>query len=80
LSETEQIKKKPYVYPHRHCLYCGRMIEVKGRTYCLKCKPEYQKETSKVERSKKFQKLLFYYMIFLGVLIVVLFLYSSVSL
>jgi len=80
LSETEQLKKKPHIHPHRHCLYCGRMLEVKGRSYCLKCKPEYQKATSKVERSKKFQKVLLYYMIFLGVLIVVLFLYSSVSL
>lgn len=76
MSETEQVKKKPHVYPHRHCLYCGRMIEVKGRTYCLKCKPEHQKESSKVERSKKFRKMLLYYMIFLGILIVVLVLYS----
>jgi len=76
LSEAEQIKKKPHVYPHKHCLYCGRMIEVKGRAYCLKCKPEYKKEESKISRSRKFQKLLFYYMIFLGVVIVALILYS----
>ena len=75
MSETEQIKK-PHIYPHKHCLYCGRMIEVKGRTYCLKCKPEYKKETSKIERSKKFQKALLFYMVFLGVLIAVLVLYS----
>lgn len=76
MSEAEQIQKRSYIYQHRHCLYCGRMIEVKGRTYCLRCKPEYTKETSKVERSKKFQKMLLYYMIALGVVIVALLLYS----
>jgi len=76
LSEAEQIKKSSHIYQHRHCLYCGRMIEVKGRTYCLKCKPEYAKETAKVDRSKKFQKLLIVYMIALGVVIVALLLYT----
>jgi predicted nucleic acid-binding Zn ribbon protein len=78
LSETEQIKKKTYIYPHRHCLYCGRMIEVKGRTYCLKCKPEYKKETSKVERSKKFQKIFLYYMIAIVIFFAAIIIYSFV--
>jgi predicted nucleic acid-binding Zn ribbon protein len=79
LSEAEQVKKKPYIYQHRHCVYCGRMIEVKGRTYCLRCKPEYTKETAKVDRSKKFQKMLLVYMVIVVVVIVALFIYSYYS-
>jgi len=72
----EERTKKVHIYPHRHCLYCGRMIEVKGRDYCLKCKPEYQKEQSKVGRSKTFRKMMLVYVAILAIVIVAIFLYS----
>lgn len=71
-------KRRPYIYPHRHCVYCGRMIEVKGRDYCLKCKPEYQKELSKRSRSQKFQKFMKYYIVAIVILLVGIVLYSLV--
>ncbi|MBC7112758.1 MAG: DUF2116 family Zn-ribbon domain-containing protein [Candidatus Methanomethyliales bacterium] len=70
------IKRKPYIYPHRHCIYCGRMIEVKGRDYCLRCKPEYQKEISKRSKTQKFQKFLKFYVIGIIILLVGIVLYS----
>lgn len=75
MSGGESVKKV-HVYPHRHCLYCGRMIEVKGRDYCLRCKPEYQKEQSKVGRSKSFRKMMLIYVAILAVVIVGLVLYN----
>jgi predicted nucleic acid-binding Zn ribbon protein len=75
MSEATQTKKV-HIHPHRHCLYCGRMIEVKGRDYCLRCKPEYQKEQSKVGRSKTFRKMMLIYVAILGVVIVAIYLYS----
>jgi predicted nucleic acid-binding Zn ribbon protein len=75
MSETAQAKKV-HIYTHRHCLYCGRMIEVKGRDYCLRCKPEYQKEQSKVGRSKTFRKMMLIYIAILAVVIAAVFLYS----
>lgn len=75
MSETAPAKKV-HIYSHRHCLYCGRMIEVKGRDYCLRCKPEYQKEQSKVTRSKTYRKMMLVYIAMLAVVIVAIFLYS----
>jgi len=81
-KETEKVtpapasKRKPYIYQHRHCVYCGRMIEVKGRDYCLRCKPEYQKEVSKRSRAQKFQKFLKFYIIGIIILLVGIVLYS----
>ncbi|MGQ9760055.1 MAG: DUF2116 family Zn-ribbon domain-containing protein [Candidatus Methanomethylicaceae archaeon] len=77
MSEKSTSGRKPYIYPHRHCIYCGRIIEVKGRNYCLKCKPEYEKEVSKTTRSQKFQKFLKYYIIVVVSILVVIFLYYS---
>lgn len=54
------------------------MIEVKGRDYCLKCKPEYQKELSKRSRSQKFQKFMKYYIVAIVILLVGIVLYSLV--
>lgn len=73
MSQTEKTKR-PYIFPHRHCLYCGRMIEAQGRSYCLKCKPEYQKEQSKIGRSNKMRKFLIAYAIGVIVIFVVVFL------
>lgn len=75
----EEGNRKVHIYPHRHCLYCGRMIEVKGRDYCLRCKPEYQKEQSKVGRSKAFRKMMLIYVAILGVVIVALVLYGMLK-
>ena len=74
MSGTEKARG-PYIFPHRHCLYCGRMIEVQGRSYCLKCKPEYQKEQSKIGRSNKMLKLLIAYAIGVIVIFAVLLIY-----
>jgi predicted nucleic acid-binding Zn ribbon protein len=74
VSGTEKARR-PYIFPHRHCLYCGRMIEVQGRSYCLKCKPEYQKEQSKIGRSNKMRKLLIAYAIGVIVIFAVLLIY-----
>jgi predicted nucleic acid-binding Zn ribbon protein len=74
VSGTEKARR-PYIFPHRHCLYCGRMIEVQGRSYCLKCKPEYQKEQSKIVRSNKMRKLLIAYAIGVIVIFAVLLIY-----
>lgn len=68
MSEIEKTRR-PHIFPHRHCLYCGRMIEVQGRSYCLKCKPEYQKEQSKIGQSNRMRKLLIVY----GVAVIVIF-------
>ncbi len=68
--------RKTHIYPHKHCLYCGRMIEVKGRDYCLRCKPEYLKEQSKVGRSKTFRKMMLIYVAVLGIVIVALIIYG----
>lgn len=76
MTENEKSAKKPYIYPHRHCLYCGRIIEVKGRDYCLKCKPEYVKEQSKIKRSKKFQRYLLYYIIAVFAILVLVALFA----
>lgn len=76
MSDKSAGERKPYIYPHRHCIYCGKMIEGKNRNYCLKCKPEYRKEVSKTERFQKFQKLLKYYIIILVVILAIVFLYS----
>jgi predicted nucleic acid-binding Zn ribbon protein len=76
LTESEKSAKKPYIYPHRHCLYCGRIIEVKGRDYCLKCKPEYVKEQSKIKRSKRFQRYLLYYIIAVFAILVLVALFT----
>jgi cell division protein FtsL len=51
------------------------MIEVQGRSYCLKCKPEYQKEQSKIGRSNKMLKLLIAYAIGVIVIFAVLLIY-----
>ncbi|MEJ5293484.1 MAG: DUF2116 family Zn-ribbon domain-containing protein [Candidatus Methanosuratincola sp.] len=76
MTEIEKDAKKPYIYPHRHCLYCGRIIEVKGRDYCLKCKPEYVKEQSKINRSKKFQRFFLYYIIVVFAILVLVLLFA----
>jgi hypothetical protein len=55
------------------------MIEVKGRDYCLRCKPEYQKEQSKVGRSKTFRKAMLIYVAILAVVIVALVLYGMLG-
>ena len=52
------------------------MIEVKGREYCLKCKPEYQKEQNKLGRSKKFQKYLLYYIVVIFIVFAAIIIYS----
>jgi len=54
------------------------MIEVKGRDYCLRCKPEYQKEQSKVGKSKTFKKMMLIYVAILGVVIVAILLYNMI--
>jgi len=75
---VSQLKEeKPYIYPHKHCIYCGRMIEVSSRNYCLKCKPEYQKEISKLQREKKFQKIMTYYLIAIFTILVIMIIYYS---
>ncbi len=71
-----QAKKRPYVYPHKHCNYCGKMIELKGRDYCFKCRTEHGKEQSKISRNKKFRKYFMYYIAFVAVLFVVAIIYS----
>ncbi len=77
-STTEKLQKKPYIYPHRHCAFCGRIIEVKGREYCLKCRPEYQKEQGKINRSRKYQKYLIYYVIAVAIIFVAVMIYSLI--
>jgi len=72
----EKQQKKQYVYPHKHCIYCGRMIEVRGREYCLKCKPEHEKELSKIGRSKKFRKFLVIYVAIVAIAILAVLAYS----
>jgi len=71
-----QAKKRPYVYPHKHCNYCGKMIELKGRDYCFKCRTEHGKEQSKISKNKKFRKYFMYYIAFVAVLFVVAIIYS----
>jgi predicted nucleic acid-binding Zn ribbon protein len=77
-SEVQNIKqqKKQYVYPHKHCNYCGRMIEIKGRDYCFKCRTEHGKEESKIARNKKFKKYFKYYLIFVAIMFVAVIIYS----
>jgi predicted nucleic acid-binding Zn ribbon protein len=77
VRSLEKEKKKPYIYPHKHCIYCGKMITVEGRDYCLKCKPEHEKETSKIQRSKKIQKFINYYIIAVLVLFIIIIAYYS---
>lgn len=72
-----QLKEKPYIYPHKHCIYCGRMIEVSSRDYCLKCKPEHQKETSKLQRERKLQKIMTYYLFAMFALLIAVIIYYS---
>lgn len=67
--------KRSYIYPHRHCQYCGRMIEVRGRPYCLKCKPDHEKEQSRIKRSKRMQRLTLIYVAAVVVVFVVLLLF-----
>jgi predicted nucleic acid-binding Zn ribbon protein len=70
MSENEKEKtRKPYVFPHKHCPYCGRMIDVKGRQYCLKCKPEYEKEQAKTSRSKRMQRFFVVYIVIIVILL-----------
>jgi len=71
LTDGEKTRK-PYVYPHRHCAYCGRMIEVKGRSYCLKCKPEFEKDQGKQKRSKRYRQFLIAYAVVIVIVFVVL--------
>ncbi len=75
IDKPQAPAKKQYIYPHRHCQYCGRLIEVKGRAYCLKCRPEYQKEQSKIRRSSQFQKAFMVYIAFIIVLFMAIILY-----
>jgi len=62
LSEGERTRKV-YIFPHKHCLYCGKMLESKGRPYCLKCKPVHEKQQAMTNRNKKVQKILIVYTI-----------------
>ncbi|GEM_PF-1526129 len=74
---SQQAKqKKPYIYPHKHCNYCGRMIELRGRDYCYKCRNEHGKEQSKIERNKRYRKYLKYYVIAIAIIFVVVIIYS----
>jgi predicted nucleic acid-binding Zn ribbon protein len=75
-EKPQKQKQQQQIFPHRHCAYCGRMIEVRGRDYCLKCKPEYQKEQGKLGRSKKFQKYLLYYIVAICIIFGILIIYS----
>lgn len=77
-NESHNVKqqKKPYVYPHKHCNYCGKMIEIKGRDYCFKCRTEHGKEESKIARNKKFKKLFKYYLIFVAIMFMAVIIYS----
>jgi predicted nucleic acid-binding Zn ribbon protein len=77
-STADKLQKKPYIYAHRHCKFCGRTIEVKGREYCLKCKPEYQKEQSKIDKSRKYQKYLIYYVIAVAIIFAAVIIYSLI--
>ncbi|MDD1775765.1 MAG: DUF2116 family Zn-ribbon domain-containing protein [Candidatus Methanomethylicus sp.] len=77
-KQSSEKPKKGYIYPHRHCAFCGRIIEVKGRDYCLKCKPEYQKEQGKINRSKKWQKYLMYYVIAVAIIFGAIIIYSLI--
>ena len=78
MSQVEK-PKKPYIYPHRHCAYCGRMIQVKGRPYCLKCKPEFEKQQSRKKRSKLMQRLTFIYIAAVVVVFAILLLFTHYS-
>jgi len=74
---AEQAKqKKPYVYPHKHCNYCGKMIELRGRDYCFKCKTEHGKEQSKISKNKKYRRYFMYYVAFVAILFVAVIIYS----
>jgi predicted nucleic acid-binding Zn ribbon protein len=76
LTDGEKTKKQ-YIFPHRHCVYCGRMIEVKGRSYCLKCKPEFEKDQGKKKKSKRYRQFLIAYAVIVVIVFVVLiFIYS----
>ncbi|MCS7098563.1 MAG: hypothetical protein NZ922_06265, partial [Candidatus Methanomethyliaceae archaeon] len=66
---------KTYIYQHKHCIYCGRMIEVSTREYCLKCKPEHQKKISKLERERKIQRALSYYLFAMIALLIIIIAY-----
>jgi hypothetical protein len=51
------------------------MIEVQGRSYCLKCKPAFEKEQSKIGRSNRMRKFLIAYVVVVIVIFAALFLY-----
>ncbi len=56
LSKFDKYKKTTdtYIYPHKHCLKCGQMIE-ETETYCVDClkKIEEKKQKKRFKRKNK---------------------------
>ncbi|RLE49952.1 MAG: hypothetical protein DRJ31_03050 [Candidatus Methanomethylicota archaeon] len=55
-AKEQESSEQPYIYPHRHCVICGKMIEVLDRPYCLKCKAEYERRMKREKRLEALQK------------------------
>ncbi|MBS7644279.1 DUF2116 family Zn-ribbon domain-containing protein [Candidatus Bathyarchaeota archaeon] len=51
----EQSTEKNYIYPHRHCLICGKMIEDSTKQVCSKrCQEIYDLRMKKAQRRRRF--------------------------
>ncbi|MHA1724342.1 MAG: DUF2116 family Zn-ribbon domain-containing protein [Promethearchaeota archaeon] len=57
MSKFERHKKsdEPYIYPHKHCLKCGNMID-EAHTYCSACYKKMQQKKSKKRKRRWFKK------------------------
>jgi len=72
-SSKQDKEEQPYIYPHRHCVICGKMIEVLDRPYCLKCKSEYERRMKKERRTSIIQKMLMVYAVAFPLAIAILY-------
>jgi len=53
----EEKREKPYIYPHKHCVICGKMLEMDyPRPYCRKCREEYEKRKKAEARARRFER------------------------
>ncbi|MFO8019337.1 MAG: hypothetical protein R6U96_11930 [Promethearchaeia archaeon] len=51
-------KEEPYIYPHKHCAKCGKMMDETQGKWCKEC---YEKIKKKEKEEKSFfQKLKFW--------------------